>query len=412
MGYSILDEKSIIDYVINSKQLKGFFTSGDAEAKEIGDGNLNLVFVVKSKTNSNKSIIIKQAIPYLRCVGESFPLAKERMKYEIRSMIEYEKLSPTSIPKIYHTDEDMCLIAMQNLNNHIIMRKGILENIEYPLFAEHISEHLVKTLLGTSSFLMSSNDKKALMDKFTMNTELCKLTEDFVFSSPYMTDATNRHNPEIDEDVKKIRLDNAFKIKACELKYIFMNKSEALIHGDLHTGSIMLNNNETFVIDSEFAFFGPIGFDVGAIFGNLLMAYCSYFVRDNKTYQEWLLKTAFDVLKLFEAKFILQWAQVEDSALLPKPYFEEMGEARRELQELMIRQIISEAIGFAGCKMMRRQMGVAHILEIETIEDEKQRAIVEKAVIKLAREFVLNYKKLDNINNIFDTVKNTLSYLH
>jgi len=405
MSYHILDETNILKYVKSTKELSGFFAGDELQAKEIGDGNLNLVFIVSSKNDPSKTMIIKQAIPYLRCVGESFPLAKERMRYEIRSMLEYERLAPSFIPKIYHSDETMCVLAMQNLNRHIIMRKGIIEGVRYPNFAEHIASYMATTLFGTSSFALSSADKRALMDKFTMNTELCKLTEDFVFTSPYMTDATNRHNTEINEEVEKIRHDAEFKIKAQELKYIFMNKSEALIHGDLHTGSIMLNEQETFVIDSEFAFFGPIGFDVGAVFGNLLMAYCSYFVREDKEYQEWLLKTAFETLKAFEAKFRALMDTVKESAVFAPPYFDGLDDARNEFSDTMMRQIFAETIGFAGCKMMRRQMGVAHVLDIESIEDEKQRAIAEKAVIKIAREFVVNYQKLDNINDVFDAVK-------
>jgi 5-methylthioribose kinase len=35
----------------------------------------------------------------------------------------------------------------------------------------------------------------------------------------------------------------------------------------------MLTADETRVIDPEFAFVGPISFDVGAVIGNLLLAY-------------------------------------------------------------------------------------------------------------------------------------------
>lgn len=408
MSYHILDEASVIKYVKNTKQLSEFFGSDEIEAKEIGDGNLNLVFILSGKTDKNKTIIIKQSIPYLRCVGESFPLAKERMLYEIRSMLEYERLAPSFVPKIYHTDENMCLYAMQNLSRHVIMRKGIIEGVRYPSFVEHITSYMTATLFGTSSFALSSGAKRALMDKFTMNTELCKLTEDFVFTAPYMQDPTNRHNAEINEEVVRIRHDSAFKIKASELKYIFMNKSEALIHGDLHTGSVMLNDTETFVIDSEFAFFGPIGFDVGAVFGNLLIAYCSYLVREDKEYQEWLLKSALDVLKSFEAKFRALMDSATNSAAFCAPYFDGMDDARAEFSDKMMRQIFCETIGFAGCKMMRRQMGVAHALDIESIEDVAQRAIAEKAVIKIAREFVVHYQELDNVNEVFDAIKRTL----
>ena len=50
-----------------------------------------------------------------------------------------------------------------------------------------------------------------------------------------------------------------------------MTAAEALIHGDLHTGSIMVNQDETKVIDPEFAFYGPMGFDVGLLLANFFL---------------------------------------------------------------------------------------------------------------------------------------------
>ena len=54
-----------------------------------------------------------------------------------------------------------------------------------------------------------------------------------------------------------------------------MTQSQSLLHGDLHTGSIMVSKNETKIIDPEFAFYGPMGFDIGALIANLLMNYFS-----------------------------------------------------------------------------------------------------------------------------------------
>ena len=53
----------------------------------------------------------------------------------------------------------------------------------------------------------------------------------------------------------------------------FCERAQALIHGDLHTGSVMVTLESTQVIDPEFAFYGPMGFDVGAFIGNLILAY-------------------------------------------------------------------------------------------------------------------------------------------
>jgi 5-methylthioribose kinase len=52
-----------------------------------------------------------------------------------------------------------------------------------------------------------------------------------------------------------------------------MERQQALLHGDLHTGSLMCTDDTTYVIDAEFAFCGPIAFDVGKMTANLLIAY-------------------------------------------------------------------------------------------------------------------------------------------
>lgn len=48
-----------------------------------------------------------------------------------------------------------------------------------------------------------------------------------------------------------------------------MNNAQALIHGDLHSGSIFINEKGIKVIDPEFAFYGPMGYDIGNVIGNL-----------------------------------------------------------------------------------------------------------------------------------------------
>ena len=55
----------------------------------------------------------------------------------------------------------------------------------------------------------------------------------------------------------------------------FSERAQALIHADLHTGSVMVTQESTQVIDHEFAFYGPMGFDIGAFLGNLILAYFS-----------------------------------------------------------------------------------------------------------------------------------------
>lgn len=399
MEYFILTNETAIKYALEEPSIAGFLDSIELECSEIGDGNLNQVFLIKTKIEPYRSIILKQALPYLRCVGEAYPLGRDRMRYEIRSLEKFSEVCPEHTPIIYHSDEDMCLVAMQNLDSHVIMRKGITEGVKYPMFAEHISDFLAKTLFFTSSFALESADKRKLEARFLGNAELCKLTEDFVFTLPFMNHETNRHDTLIDEQVKAVRSDGEFKRAVMRLKNRFMNFPEALIHGDLHTGSIMLNEKETFVIDSEFAFFGPIGFDVGAVFGNLLMGYAASKALGRYEYAGWLLETAQHLLELFAIKFKKLLKEQGGGASFGEASFWEEIDMDIFIDEY-ISGLMQDSAGFAGCKMMRRQMGIAHILEIDSIEDEKVRAEASREVIAMARRLVVGYSRVSRPKDV------------
>lgn len=399
MSYEILDINTVARYAKEIKAISDVLGEGEYKAKEVGDGNLNLVFIVDNP-NKQTSVVIKQALPYLRCVGESFKLGEQRMLFEIRSMLFYEKIAPNLVPQIYHYDEAKYTLVMQNLSNHIIMRKGILDCIEYPKFAEDITDFIAKTAFATSVYGMDSHNRSKLYSDFAQNGELRKLTEDFVFSFPYMQNETNRHNPLIDKEADAIKNDGAFKQKAMELKYIFMTKAEALLHGDLHTGSVMLNPDETYVIDSEFAFMGPIGFDLGAVVANLLMASIAMNVREKPEYAEKMERAAYEVIEKFGQKFEALLSNGTGGMYVDGYWSDGDTKYKEALAKKITADVIKESVGFAGCKMARRQLGVAHILEIESIEDETKRAIAETKALETARKMVLNYESIDSAEKL------------
>ena len=403
MSYKILDINNIEEYLFSLPEIKNFFNSDSLEIKEIGDGNLNFVFLATSTVDNTRSLIIKQAVPYLRCVGESYPLSKERMTYEIRSLETFATLSE-HIPKIYHSDEDMSVIVMEYLGEHIIMRKGMINSIIYPNFSKHISSYLANTLFKTSSLYLSSSEKNKLVSAFIDNSELCKLTEDFVFSAPYMTHETNAELPELTDIATKISNDIELKTKILELKYKFMNQSDALIHGDLHTGSIMVNKNDTYVFDSEFAFVGPMGFDIGALIANLVMSWVSHNIQDeNKAYQEWIVETITTVWNSFSKEFLSLWSEAGESALLLDGYASK--EVLNTYQKHYMLDLLQESIGFAGCKVMRRQLGIAGVEDIRGIEDDINREKANRLALKIGEKFIKEYKNIETIEDVIGMLK-------
>ena len=403
MSYTILDASNLEAYLFSLPKIKAFFDTDSLIIDEIGDGNLNFVFLVTSSSDTSRQLIIKQAVPYLRCVGESYPLSKERMTYEIRSLKRFAELSP-HIPKIYHSDEEMSVLIMEYLSSHIIMRKGMIEGMEYPKFAEHISSFLANTLFKTSSLYLSSSDKRTLISQFIDNSELCKLTEDFVFTAPFMEDETNAELPELSDVAERIANDVELKTKILQLKYKFMNQSDALLHGDLHTGSIMINQDETYIIDSEFAFVGPMGFDVGALIANLVMSWVSHSIQDNNNnYSDLILETINSVWQRSDEKFRALWNEREESALLTKGFAND--EILKAYQEQYMQTLLQESIGFAGCKIIRRQFGIAGVEDIRGIEDDTLREKANRLAVSIGERFIKQYHTVKTTDDIMKLVR-------
>ncbi len=403
MAYTILDASNLEAYLFSLPEIKSFFEADSLIIDEIGDGNLNFVFLVTSHSDSSKQLIIKQAVPYLRCVGESYPLSRERMTYEIRSLKYFAGLSE-HIPKIYHSDEEMSLLIMEYLGDHIIMRKGMIEGIDYPNFSEHISSFLAQSLFKTSSLYLSSHDKSLLISQFIGNSELCKLTEDFVFTAPFMEHETNAELPELSDLAQRIADDVELKTKILTLKYKFMNQSDALLHGDLHTGSIMINQDETYVIDSEFAFVGPMGFDVGALIANLVMSWISHRVQDDTDrYCDLILETINDLWQRFERKFCALWDETEESALFTKGFASDA--VFEAYQKQTMQTLLRESIGFAGCKIIRRQFGIAGVEDIRGIADDALREKANRLAVELGERFIKEYHILNNIEDAITLIK-------
>ena len=123
---------------------------------------------------------------------------------------------------------------------------------------------------------------------------MCALTEQVVFTEPYIDSNNNRWTtPQLDEDKLAIENDIELKTAAARLKQKFVTETQAVIHADLHTGSVMCapQPGQTFNIDPEFAFYGPMSFDTGALVANLFLAYVSQDGHDNEaSYAEWILE--------------------------------------------------------------------------------------------------------------------------
>jgi len=145
-----------------------------------------------------------------------------------------------------------------------------MEHKKFPLFADHITTFMVNTLLLTTDVVMGHKEKKELVKNF-INPELCEITEDLVYTEPFFDCPRNEVLGAAREFAKsEIWGDEGLLLETAKLKFKFMSNAQSLLHGDLHTGSIFIKEDSTKVIDPEFAFYGPAGYDIGNVIANAI----------------------------------------------------------------------------------------------------------------------------------------------
>jgi 5-methylthioribose kinase len=378
--------------------------------REVGDGNLNLVFIVEGNRDG---VVVKQALPYVRLVGESWPLPLERSWFEYNALKEQARHAPRLTPEVFHFDRAQAMIVMEYLRPHVIMRKGLIRGIEYPRFADDIAEFLAATLFNTSALAGTAAAHKARVELFAPNTALCKITEDLVFTDPYREAPLNRWTrPWLDAKKLAFERDSTLKVAAQALKLKFMTSAEALIHGDLHTGSIMITSEDTRVIDPEFAFIGPMGFDIGAVIGNLFLAYFAQGGHEagphgRDVYREWILAQAEKVWSEFQDRFLALWRAAPSGDAYPASLFpsDDDRAAMEKERARFLRALFEDTLGFAGAKMIRRILGLAHVEDLESIADPERRAQCEAKALRLARELVLGARGFASLADVADAAR-------
>ena len=370
----LLDCDEVLSYV---KEKKLFLENSDLTAKEIGDGNINYIFKVEDKING-KSIVLKQADKLLRSSGR--PLDLSRSKIEANILKIENDLAPNFVPKVYLYDEIMCVLAMEDISEYKNLRTELIAGKIFPNFADNISEFLSRTLLLTTDLFMNKFEKKKNVKEF-INPELCDISECLVFTEPYDNNKNrNIITPGNEEFVEKFLYENEdLHFAILKLREKFMNYSQSLIHGDLHSGSIFINEKGIKIIDPEFSFYGPMAYDIGNVIGNLYFPLyrAKFFMEDSKKKEEfinWLEKCILDIPILFSKKCKLLWEKYSDDKLLKN----------RKFRDYYIENIVKDSLAYAGTEIIRRTVGDAKVLELTNLETSEKKLELEKELISKA----------------------------
>lgn len=397
-----MNEANVIKYV--KEKIDIFDKESELKCVEIGDGNINYIYKVWDPKN-DKSIILKHADNYMRN-------STTRKLSTNRSIIEYEilkiqgSLTNNMVPQIYSYDDEMFCLVMEDLSKYQIMRKALLEYKTFPKFADQISDFLFNTLFKTTDLVLSSEEKKRLTKEF-INPEMCEITERLVLTEPYK----NLRNTNIIQEEnlgfieKELYTDEQLLLEIGKLKNNFKNNAQSLIHGDLHTGSIFVDNDNTKVIDPEFAFYGPMGYDIGNVIANLVFAWIRAKANENKALKihnfiNWAETSIAEIIDLFIKKYNEKY----DDNVIDQVYRNKL------FKEFYLRSILSDTAGYAGTEIIRRTVGVAKVEEILKIEDKTVHIATEKNLVLIGKSFVMNRDKMMDGSSYLNYLKNNFIY--
>jgi len=379
-----------------AKEVLTLFAPDDKlEAIEIGDGNINYVFKVWCP-KTGQSVIIKQADNVLRSSGR--PLDMHRNKIEAEILKIEKQLAPEFVPEIYNYDEAMYALSMEDISAYKNLRKELMDGKVFSHFSENVSTFLADTLLPTTDLVMKRGEKKERVKLFT-NPELCDISEDLVFTEPYNDYKKQNVIPKENLEYVKAVLydDDELKGEVGMLRDQFMNHAQSLVHGDLHSGSIFANEDGIKVIDPEFAFYGPMGYDVGNVIGNLFFSWVNkYYVNPKDlNFLTWIEKTIEETIDLFLAKTSAKYDNIVEFDFYRIPSF----------KEKYIRNILADSIGYAGTEIIRRVVGDSKVVEVTSVTEMEKRIPMERSLIEIGICFIKNRDKITTGQKVTNAAK-------
>ncbi|MFT9448147.1 S-methyl-5-thioribose kinase [Gluconobacter japonicus] len=393
MPYFTLDASSLQHWLTNHADLASRLGGSPADwtIREVSDGNLNTVFLVEG---SGGSLCCKQALPHVR-VAPDWPMPLERALYEARYMRATADAVRPAAPELYFYDDEMFLLVMECLTPHEVLRTALIRDAAQPGFSAVIGQYVARSVHATSWISQPFEHGSKLLADFAGNTALSRITVDLILTDPFRPCSRNP-SPETGllPDVESLQADKLLHRTVGSLQERFLTARQALLHGDLHTGSIMLHNNDVRVIDGEFATMGPIGFDCGLYLGNLALHACAAPHKNALITSE---ITAFWSSFTTELRTLLKTGGGDVWALSDETQ-------RRDLLDNFLLDILRDTAGFCGLEIIRRTIGFAQVADYTLCATPESRTAARRKALQTGRTLILKAPSLHTLEDLLSVL--------
>lgn len=374
------------------------------ESEEDGDGFINFLYRVWDE--NGKSVIVKQAKTYYKAFEEGVgPFVQDRNALEADVMRIKGAITPEYIPEVYQVDLDNHIYLCEDCSDLKILRFELMKGKKFPDFPKKIGEFIAKSNFYTSEYYLDATVYKELQAKF-LNPNMRLVFEIGLFLKD--EHAIDDHDPHDDPNADPERLamgdapwkSTAFRTEMLKLRDIHMKHCECLVHGDLHTSNIMINDEKMKIIDQEYAFMGASSSDTGYLMGSVLYEYIRWFYMDDypedfcKDFRETILSYMRDIIHTYNAVYTECWKK--DAKVTYRDF--------DDFRESILRNFIQEVCGFTGCQITSRVGGLVPLPDFDTIEDRDKRNEACRLSLTIANYLIMHRMEIESIDDMVDTI--------
>ena len=388
----VLNKENMAAYL--QEKLPKFANAGPISVSAIGDseednpGLINFIFRVN---NGKDRIIVKQGLEQIRAeVQQDYRVPLNRNRLEYTTLKLRNSLVAEYVPQVYGVDLENNVFFMEDVSYLGNARVELTKNYMFPLMGRQVAEYVAKSCFYTSEFYLDTPTFRELSKTYT-NTEMRRVMEHWVFlrESPFGDSPITGWMRKVLDD------DDELMAQTYLLRHQFMSTPEAMIHGDLHTSNLFLNEERLKVIDMEYTFAGPICYDIGYFLNSIISQYCSSFGRPFPTeearreFQTYILRTISDTYEYFMAYFKEYWDK--DA----KDYYRKSTAWRDKLMS----KFLPDILGYAAIPGLGVILsGGDGWLDFRAIPDEDFRLDIKYLSATVSRHFLINRFKYTSMD--------------
>ncbi len=396
----VLSKDNIIEYL--KKHMPDFDDSlpaeisqvGEGTEEEDGDGYVNHIFRIRT---GKEALAVKQGLPLARISQMPMDICRNKLEYDAMR-IRYS-IVPEYTPALKFHDPENNIFVMEDVSHLSISRFQFNKNVMFENFGRMCGECAARTEFYTSEYFLDRSRYRELMYRFD-NTPMRRIMEDGMFLDMFQEPIEDRLGPEFAHFAELFSRDSRYVTELFKLRRSYMSHADALIHADYHTSNILASDDEMKVIDMEFSFMGPFGYDIGYLTGNLISQYCAACFKpfacaeERSTFKAYLLATIKRLYYTYFLTFTNCWN--EDCKLR---YKDQNGLRRSIMDEVMV-----DSVGYASMVNWFRSASVISYPDFDVIEDIEARRHAVTLSLMIDWQIMFARYQYRSVDDLIDTI--------